>query len=234
MKNKLTIIVPTKNEEKYIGRLLHGLHDQGIGETKIIIADSNSEDNTIKVVQFYATLLNLNVEIIEGGLPAKARNNGAKIADTVYLLFLDADVTLTRSDAIKIALKKAIRKKIVTSTPKYFGETDLVATFMFFINNIVTKFISRRTPFAIGAFTMVRKSKFDELGGYDETVIQSEDFLFSKQFKPDEFALIPKLITQDNRRFKRFGYLNMIKMMYINWVNRNNPEHFKKDNGYWS
>jgi glycosyltransferase involved in cell wall biosynthesis len=233
MENKLTIIVPTKNEEKYIGRLLQELHDQGVGETSIIIADNNSQDRTLEVVQFYSTLLKLNVKVIEGGLPAKARNNGAQIADTMYLLFLDADVTFTRKDAIQLALKKVVRKKIVSSTPKYSGQADLRATFMFFINNIITKIISTEKPFAIGAFTMVRKTQFDELGGYDETVIQSEDFILSKQFSPKDFALIPGLITQDNRRFKRFGYFNMVKMMYTNWVNRNNLDHFKKDNGYW-
>ena len=104
---------------------------------------------------------------------------------------------------------------------------------MFYINNITTKLMSKYEPFAIGAFTMVRKEKFDALGGYDESVIQSEDWLLSKQYKPHEYDLIPGLITQDNRRFKRFGYFNMVKMMYTNWINRNNPNHFKKDNGYW-
>ena len=155
MKNKLTIIIPTKNEEKYIGRLLQELHDQGVGETSIIISDNNSQDSTLEVVQFYSTLLKLNVKVIEGGLPAKARNNGAKIADTMYLLFLDADVTFTRKDAIQLALKKVVRKKLVSSTPKYSGQADLKATFMFFINNIITKIISDKTPFAIGAFTII-------------------------------------------------------------------------------
>ena len=233
MKNKLTIIVPTKNEEKYIGRLLQELHDQEIGETNIIIADSNSQDSTLEIIQFYSKLLKLNVQVIEGGLPAKARNNGARISETSYLLFLDADVTFTRKDAIKITLDKISINEIVTSTPKYFGETDLKASFMFYINNITTKLMSKYEPFAIGAFTMVRKEKFDALGGYDESVIQSEDWLLSKQYKPHEYDLIPGLITQDNRRFKRFGYFNMVKMMYTNWINRNNPNHFKKDNGYW-
>jgi hypothetical protein len=46
--------------------------------------------------------------------------------------------------------------------------------------------------------------------------------------------LIPNLITQDNRRFKRFGYLSMVKLMFINWLNRNNRDYFLKDAGYWS
>jgi glycosyltransferase involved in cell wall biosynthesis len=40
-------------------------------------------------------------------------------------------------------------------------------------------------------------------------------------------------ITQDNRRFKKYGYLNMIKLIRRNWLNRNNLDYFKEDQGYW-
>jgi hypothetical protein len=81
---------------------------------------------------------------------------------------------------------------------------------------------------------LIRKKDFFDKGGYDIEIIQSEDWWLSKQFKPSEFCLIPKLITQDNRRFKKFGYMNMIKMMFVNWINKNNLDHFKKNNGYWN
>ena len=71
------------------------------------------------------------------------------------------------------------------------------------------------------------------LGGYDEKATQSEDFLLSRKVKPNKFKLIPNLMTQDNRRFKRYGYWSMVKLLYINWKNRNTIEHFYKDQGYW-
>jgi hypothetical protein len=40
-------------------------------------------------------------------------------------------------------------------------------------------------------------------------------------------------MTQDNRRFKKYGYLNMIKLIRRNWLNRNNLDYFKEDQGYW-
>jgi len=234
MEDKLTIVIPTKNEQKYIGRLLIALYDQNIGQTKIIISDNNSQDNTLSIIQLYSNIFNLNIEVIEGGLPSVARNNGALKATTPYILFVDADVTFTRNDAIELAMKKLIGKKIVSTTPVYNGTTDLKATLLFSINNHLTKVISLFDPFAIGAFTLIRREDFFEKGGYDTEIIQSEDWWLSKQFKSSEFGLVPKLVTQDNRRFKRFGYMNMIKMMFVNWINRNNPDHFKKNNGYWN
>jgi glycosyltransferase involved in cell wall biosynthesis len=233
MEKKLTIVIPTKNEEKYIGRLLTELYEQKINQTKIIISDNNSQDGTLRIVQLYADTFKLNVEIIKGGLPSVARNNGATVATTPYILFIDADVTFTKKNAIELAMKKIIKKKIVSTTPVYNGTKDIKAKILFKLNNLITKLISISDPFAIGAFTLVRKKDFIEKGGYDPDIIQSEDWWLSKKFKPKEFTIIPNLITQDNRRFKRFGYFNMIKMMLINWLNKNNIDHFKKNNGYW-
>jgi hypothetical protein len=88
-------------------------------------------------------------------------------------------------------------------------------------------------PFAIGAFMLISRKKFMDLGGFDEMVHQSEDWLLSRQIKHKNFKLIPNLITQDNRRFKKFGYLKMLKMVMKNWFNRGNKNHFYKDQKYW-
>jgi glycosyltransferase involved in cell wall biosynthesis len=62
LENKITIVVPCKNEEGYIEHLPdHLRHQQGIGKTKIIIADS-STDNTRKVNR--KSKGDLNVKII--------------------------------------------------------------------------------------------------------------------------------------------------------------------------
>ena len=59
--DKITIVVPCKNEENYIPYLLTHLRNQMIGSTRIIIADC-STDKTREVIQ--ANKGNLNVEII--------------------------------------------------------------------------------------------------------------------------------------------------------------------------
>lgn len=236
MQELLTIIIPTYNEEKYIVSTLYAIADQFKTKgVKIIIADANSTDNTRDLIKINSYILDLNLEIIEGGLPAVGRNAGAKLATTPYILFLDADVTFTNKQAIKMALDK-MRKgdyEMLSTTPVYKGEFDIRASIMFKANKYTTWFLSKVEPFAIGGFTMVNRQLFIALGGYDEQATQSEDWLLSKRILPHNFKLIPDLITQDNRRFKRYGYWSMIKLILRNWKNRNNINYFYKDQGYW-
>ena len=97
LQNKITIVVPCKNEQDYIGHLLMHLRQQNIGNTRIIIADCSTDD-TRKVIQ--ALKWSLNVEVIEGGPVSVAKNNGAKLVTTPYILFIDSDVRFFSSTVI--------------------------------------------------------------------------------------------------------------------------------------
>jgi glycosyltransferase involved in cell wall biosynthesis len=236
LSKQLTIVIPTYNEGKYIARTLYAIAAQSKTKgVKIIIADAKSTDNTRTIAEINGFELGLNLMIIDGGLPAVGRNAGAKLATTPYVLFLDADVTFTYRHAIKEAFDEIATGKyqMVATTPVYKGEFDIRASIMFGLNKYITWFLSKTEPFAIGGFTMVSRQVFNSLGGYNEKVAQSEDWLLSKQIKPNKFKLITGLMTQDNRRFKKYGYLNMIKLIRRNWLNRNNLDYFKEDQGYW-
>lgn len=235
MHKLLTIIIPCKNEEKYIERLLFELKKQQIGKTKIFLSDANSTDNTKTLAKNYALELGLNLKIIKGGLPAKGRNNGAKLAKTPYLLFLDADLTFSHSQVIEQALDSIDGNEVdlVGTTPKYKGEVDIRAWLLFRINRIAAWYLSKTHPFAIGGFTLIKTDIFNELGGYDEKATQAEDWLLSRQVAPKKFKLIPDLMTQDNRRFKKYGYFKMIKLLVNNWLNKKNLEYFYVDQKYF-
>jgi len=234
---QLTIVIPTYNEGKYIARTLYAIAAQsGTHKVKIIIADAKSTDNTRTMAEVNGFELGLNLKVIDGGLPAVGRNAGAKLATTPYILFLDADVTFTHRYAIKEAFGEIATGKyeMVGTTPVYKGKLDIRASIMFGLNKYITCFLSKTEPFAIGGFTMVNRRVFNSLGGYDEKAKQSEDWLLSKKIKPHKFKLIPELVTQDNRRFKRYGYFSMVKLLYNNWKNRNNTQYFYEDQGYWN
>ena len=236
LSKQLTIVIPTYNEGKYIARTLYAIAAQSKTKgVKIIIADAKSTDNTRTIAEINGFELGLNLMIIDGGLPAVGRNAGAKLATTPYVLFLDADVTFTYRHAIKEAFDEIATGKyqMVATTPVYKGEFDIRASIMFGLNKYITWFLSKTEPFAIGGFTMVYKPFFDGIGGYNEEVKQAEDWLLSSQVAPSKFKLITGLMTQDNRRFKKYGYLNMIKLIRRNWLNRNNLDYFKEDQGYW-
>ena len=82
----LSIIIPTLNEENYLPLLLESIKKQNFKSYEIIVADAGSTDRTIEIAK------NHGCKITSGGLPAKARNQGAKIAKGDLLLFSDADI----------------------------------------------------------------------------------------------------------------------------------------------
>ena len=235
MEKLLTIVIPCKNEESNIKRLLLELKQQDIQNTAIILADAKSTDRTRVLANTYAFEFDLNLRVVNGGMPAVGRNTGARFAKTPYILFLDADITFTSQYAIQEAIDCIHNRPIdmVGTTPRYKGDFDIRAWLLFRLNLVVTWYLSKTQPFAIGGFTLVKRPIFKKLGGYDERATQSEDWLLSRQVKPSRFLLLPDLITQDNRRFKQYGYWKMIKLLLTNFINRKNLDHFYKDVGYF-
>jgi glycosyltransferase involved in cell wall biosynthesis len=230
----VTIVIPCKNEEKYIGHLLDSLSQQAnIGNTRILIADADSTDTTIDIIKLYDDVL--NVEVIKGGPVSVGRNNGAKLVTTPYILFLDADVRLFHPSTIYDAVNKmeAYNLDLLTANIKNYGG-HLRASFLFWKFNLVNKIMTKKTPFAIGAFFLTRRSKFEEFGGFPNKYETSEDYILSKQYDPTKFMILDHYFGQDERRFTKLGYLGMVWYMTINFFNRNNLKHFEKAKvNYW-
>ena len=232
--DKITIVIPCKNEENYIPYLLTHLRNQMIGKTRIIIADC-STDNTREVIQ--ATKGNLNVEIIEGGPVSIAKNNGAKLVTTPYILFIDADVRFFKPTVIRDAVKLIERKNLdlIGLNIKCYDK-DLRAKVGFTAFNLINHTLKFFSPFAVGAFMLTRRDRFEEFGGFPENLLTSEDYFLSKKYSPRKFRIIRHHFGQDSRRFKRMGYLGMGKYLVKNFVNRNNKHYWESlyHNRYWS
>lgn len=235
MNHKLAIVIPCKNEQYYIGHLLSSLQNQkDITNVKIIIADKSS-DNTREVINQFKD--KLNIEIIEGGPVSVAKNNGAALVTTPYILFIDSDVRFFSdtviSDTVKL-LEKENLDLIGLSIKCY--DSDLIAKVSFTVFNIVNKIMSNFIPFAVGAYMLTRTDKFRELGGFPEKYPTSEDFHLSKMYDVKKFKIANHYFGQDSRRFKKMGYFGMTKYLIINFINRNNKSHWDKMDGkkYWS
>lgn len=234
LKDKLTIVIPCKNEEKYIAHLLNSLHEQiGIHDVRIIIADI-STDNTRQVIE--ENKKDLDVVVIEGGPVSKAKNNGADLVTTPYILFIDSDVrffnNLVISDTVAL-LEKENLDLIGLSIKCY--DNDHVAKVSFSIFNIVNKIMSNFIPFAVGAYMLTRTEKFKELGGFPEKYPTSEDFHLSKKYDVKKFKIANHYFGQDSRRFKKMGYFGMTWYLIKNFINRNNESYWKNLDGnkYW-
>jgi len=232
--DKITIVVPCKNEENYIAHLLMHLRQQSIGDTRIIIADC-STDKTREVIEIMKG--DLNVEIIDGGPVSLAKNNGARLVNTPYILFIDADVRFFKDSVIQDAVNLIETKNLdlIGLNIKCYDK-DLRAKIGFTAFNLINHVLKYVSPFAVGAFMLTRRDRFEEYGGFPEQFSTSEDFFLSRKYSPKKFKIVRHHFGQDSRRFKKMGYMGMAKYLVKNFVNRNNKAYWDSldSSRYWS
>jgi glycosyltransferase involved in cell wall biosynthesis len=234
LSEKITIVVPCKNEENYIGWLLLHLRNQLIGSTRIIIADC-STDRTREVIQTMKG--RLNIEIIDGGPVSLAKNRGAALVTTPYILFIDADVRFFNVNTIRDAVAELESKNLdlIGLNIKCY-DNDARASIGFAVFNGINRVLKHFSPFAVGAFMLTRRDRFEEYGGFPEQMSTSEDYFLSRMYSARKFRILNHYFGQDSRRFKKMGYFGMAKYLVKNFVNRNNKAYWNSlDNSqYWN
>ncbi len=86
----VSIIIPTKNGEKYLDRVLNMLFSQETAfDFEVIIIDSGSKDKTLKIIKKYPAQL-IKIRPREFG-HGKTRNYGVGISKGKFLVFLTQD-----------------------------------------------------------------------------------------------------------------------------------------------
>jgi glycosyltransferase involved in cell wall biosynthesis len=234
LSEKITIVVPCKNEENYIHHLLDSLRGQNIGDTRVIIADC-SDDTTRQVIKNNST--GLTVEIIDGGPVSIAKNNGARLVTTPYILFIDADVRFFKNTVIQDAVNAMESKNLdlIGLKIKCYDQ-DPRAKIGFIIFNTINQAMKYVSPFAVGAFMLTRRDRFEEFGGFPEKFSTSEDYFLSRMYSPRKFRILRHHFGQDSRRFKKMGYMGMAKYLVKNFVNRNNKKYWDSldSSKYWN
>lgn len=113
----ISIIIPTINEERNIGKtLLKIISINEFSKAEIIIVDDNSEDDTLNIVESFKK--KLNIKIIKNknrlGL-GYALNKGFKISKCPFVMFMDADLSLKTNDIIKLYNSREQNSMIVGS-----------------------------------------------------------------------------------------------------------------------
>jgi hypothetical protein len=132
------------------------------------------------------------------------------------------------TNAVDTIIKKD--KDLLTTR---FRTTTGEYNYVFKTFDIIQKLIRPITPFSLGGFMLVSKKIYNRYGGFDEEAKVAEDYLFSKQIKPNRFYINKSIVYTPPRRFKNKGVLYMMKLMVKSFLNRNNKEFFINDNKYW-
>jgi glycosyltransferase involved in cell wall biosynthesis len=230
MNNLLTIVIPCKNERDNIYECIGFIAKQvGFAGTRVIIADTSDEEDSLNFLQYTEDnyRYSLNIELIKGGFPAKARLEGSKLVTTPYILFLDADIMLQD----KFLLGECLAYDTDLVTVPFQTEVGFNWIFRLFdIQQRMSNWLG--TPFAIGGFQLWKTEAYWKTGGYDETHLFAEDYWVSQKAEVMKIHKT-KGVWTSARRFKNKGFFYMFLLSIKCYINRNNTEFFKKHHNYW-
>jgi len=166
MKPKVSIIIPTKNEEENIARCLKSLQSQDYSPIEVIVVDNHSSDKTRKIAKTYTDKV-----FTKGPERSAQRNFGARKATGEILFFIDADMTLDQkvvSQATELLeTEKAIEAIIVPE--KTVGE-NYWARVRALERNC---YLGEKN---IEAARVFDRDTFFKLGGFDENLVAAEDW----------------------------------------------------------
>ena len=139
MSNKVSVIVPVYNAQKYLGDSISSLINQTYKNLEIIIIDDASLDNSKEIIKKYASLDKrirpIYSEINQG--VSKSRNIGLRTYTGDYVFFMDADDYI-KENTIELMMNDA---------KKY--NADLVENYHLIIyknNNKEYKFTEKKVP----------------------------------------------------------------------------------------
>jgi len=167
---KVSIIIPTYNEERVILNCLESLGEQTFKDFEIIIVDDGSTDKTISFVKNLQKIvydIRLLVQKHKG--PGAARNLGVGEANGEILVFVDADMTFAE-DFIRKLVEPIMKGKAKGT----FSKEELVANW----DNVWARCwninegweVKRRHPKNYPnkqrVFRAILKSEFEKVGGF--------------------------------------------------------------------
>ena len=170
---KVTVIVPARNEESNIAKLLTSLVNQSYQNLEIIVVDDGSVDRTSEIVQKFP------VKLIRGQEKPNDWNGkqwacwqGAQAASGDWLLFTDAD-TCHDAHGVATAMKQclATQADMFTALPYHKGTKlweKLMGPFHVLLLSVTNPSGKPRVGqvFAIGQYLLFRRNFYNHIDGH--------------------------------------------------------------------
>lgn len=199
---KLTVIIPTLNEEAFIGRTLELLltPENVKNKVEVIVVDGGSTDKTVSIAETFPVKV---VSCDERGR-AVQMNLGANLASGEYLYFVHADTRVL--PGFFEDLKKVKDQGLRAACYRFKFDKDSRALRF---NAYFTRF--NRMFCRGGDQTLFMcKDLFEELGGFDTSYVIMEDFDIVRRIKKKtRFHIIPKSVTVSARKYEHNSYFRV-------------------------
>jgi chlorobactene glucosyltransferase len=206
---KINIILPARNDEKYIGKCIEGLLKQNYDNYNIIIicdSDMDNTDHTLEIVQTYKIKHPEKIDVIISNTKPDewvgknwACYNGYLKSDGDILLFTDSD-TLHCKDIITSALGYFLENEIdaLTIRPRLVCEdrwSKIIYPMLWSFHQIKYSALLVNNPNTkigalFGCFFMIYKKSYEKLGTHKAVKdIILEDIILGEKIKKEKFKL---------------------------------------------
>ena len=187
-KKLVSIIIRSKNEEKWIRLVLQSILNQTIRDIEVILVDNNSIDNTVRIAKSFGVK---KICKINKFLPGKALNKGCDLAEGKYLVFLSAHCIPENKNWLKQLITNIDEnKKIIAAygrqLPLSFSNSDDVRDLLITFGN--ENRIQSEDPFFHNANSAILKKYWNKFK-FNEIVTNIEDRLWAKTVLKKKFKI---------------------------------------------
>ena len=202
---KVSCVITTKNEEKNLDACIKSILNQDYPKeaVEIIVVDNNSTDNTVSIARGYTDKV-----FNQGPERSAQRNFGIKSASGKYILYLDADMVLSKG-VIKECVDKCENKECIAL---YIPERIIGNGFWIKVRDFERSFYNTT---CIDAVRFVRKDKVLEIGGFDASLNGPEDWDFDRRIRQiGTVDVIKSCLFHNESDFNIKNYITK-KMYYV-------------------
>ncbi len=223
-----SLIIPVYQENKILESTLKLFSELLKNKYKfeLIVSDGGSDDGTIKIAEKYADAVIVHNSERRQTI-AEGRNNGATLAESDTLVFLNADtVPSSLEEFCEVITDFALQNNIfavydamacyVSGFP---DEVILKDKIFYKLHNAYVKLLNvLGLGMGRGECQVIRKSIFEQSGKYNNKIVAGEDFdLYKRVAKIGKIKFEKKLhVYESPRRFRKYGYIRTISYWLLN------------------
>ena len=204
---KISIVIPTLNEEKNIANLLFSLNTQSFRDFETIIVDGGSSDNTIPKARKFGA-----ITIVKPGLKEfPSRNEGVKIARGEILLFTGADVVMLEKTLETIVNEFEKNKVDGLCAFGRIRDAPLWGKMEYYLHYSLLRLWIKFTGDFHGStnFMALRTEEFKKIGGFKSRIDADGNLLNSfANNRKVEFLDGTKYFLVSGRRMRKMGFFN--------------------------
>ncbi len=210
---RVSVVVPTLNEEGNIGDLLSDLAAQTRSPDEILVVDGNSSDGTARVVQTFPEVRLL----VNSPSVSEQRNLGGRRACGDLLVFLDADARLSKTFFEKF-VERFEKRRLDLACPVFLAPDEsthsIKGVHAFF--NVTFVALQKILPSGSGQCIAVRRKVFQESAGFDTSLTFADDVeLIRRLSKGRRFGVVLKALYVSDRRFKKYGMRQTVSSLLL-------------------